>query len=142
MPCKAGQVRIKQPYLPHGARGPAQAARRTIIPWYVRVQDDNSTLEIVKAGTWEELSIANISKILPPATPSGYGVQYGKPPYRFPGFSTFLSQSPISQALVGRRRWNDYELLDQVEMMLIKVNGLNGIRQSFREEVREQIPKL
>jgi len=96
-----------------------------------------------EAGTCEGLNIANISKTLSPATPSGYGVQYGKPPYRFPGSSTVLSQSPINQALVGRRRWNDYELLDQVEMMLkLKVNGLNGIRQSFREEVREQIPKL
>ena len=143
VPCKAGQVRITQPHLPHGARGPAQAARRTILPWYVRVQDDNSTLEIVEAGTWEELSIAHISKTLPPATPSGYGVQYGKPPYRFPGSGTFISQSPISQALVGRRRWNDYELLDQVDVMLRpKENKLNGIRQSFRKEAREQIPKL
>lgn len=49
--CKDGQVRITQPHLPHGALGPAQDAHRTIPPWYVRVQDDNGTLEIVEAGT-------------------------------------------------------------------------------------------
>ena len=42
VPCKAGQVRITQPHLPHGALGPAQGPRRTILPWYVRVQDDNT----------------------------------------------------------------------------------------------------
>jgi hypothetical protein len=142
VPCKAGQVRITQPHLPHGALGPAQGARRTILPWYVRVQDDNSTLEIVEAGTWEELSVAHISKSLPPATPSGYGVMYGKPPYRFPGSGTFVSESPLSQALVGRRRWNDYELLDQVEKMMKSPDEVERVHKSFREEAHQKIPKL
>jgi len=142
VPCKAGQVRITQPHLPHGALGPAQGPRRTILPWYVRVQDDNSTLEIVEAGTWEDLSLAHTSKSLPPATPSGYGVMYGKPPYRFPGSSTFLSQSPLSQALVGRRRWNDYGLLNQLEQMVKSPKEIDEVCQRFRKEVRQQIPEL
>lgn len=142
VPCKAGQVRITQPHLPHGALGPAQGARRTILPWYVRVQEDNSTLEIVESGTWEELSIAHTCKSLPPATPSGYGVMYGKPPYRFPGSTTFLSRSPLSQALVGRRRWNDYGVLNQLERMVGASNEVEQVRQQFQNEVREQIPKL
>ena len=142
VPCKAGQVRITQPHLPHGSLGPAEGPRRTILPWYVRVQDDNSTLEIVEAGTWEDVSIAHISKSLPPATPSGYGVMYGKPPYRFPGSGTFLSQSPLSQALVGRRRWNDYELLDQVEKIMQSPVKAEQARRDFRSEVREKVPKL
>jgi hypothetical protein len=96
----------------------------------------------VEAGTWEELSLAHTSKSLPPATPSGYGVMYGKPPYRFPGSSTFLSRSPLSQALVGRRRWNDHNLLNQVEKMLKSAKEVDQVRQNFRKEVREQIPEL
>src|SRR5436190_4441971 len=142
VPCKAGQVRITQPHLPHGALGPAQGARRTILPWYVRVQDDNSTLEIVEAGTWEELSLAHISKSLPPATPSGYGIMYGRPPYRFPGSGTFISQSPLSQALVGRRRWNDYKLLDQVEKMMKSSEDVEQARWAYRKEVCSKIPAL
>jgi len=142
VPYKAGQVRITQPHLPHGSLGPAQSARRTILPWYVRVQDDNNRLEIVEAGTWEELSIAHISKSLPPATSSGYAVMYGKPPYRFPGSGTFLSESPLSQALVGRRRWNDYDLLEQVEEMMKSAIMVEQMRQDFRKEARREIPML
>lgn len=142
VPCKAGQVRVTQPHLPHGALGPAQGPRRTILPCYVRVQDDNTTLEIVEAGTWEELSIAYTSKTLPPSTPSGYGIIYGKPPFRFPASGTFLSQSPLSQALVGRRRWNDCDLLDQVNAMMKHTQKLKDERDTYRKEVREEIPKL
>jgi len=56
---------IRQPQPSHGALGPAQGARRTVLPWYIRLQDDNNTLEIVEAGAWEGLSLTHISKSLP-----------------------------------------------------------------------------
>ena len=67
---------------------------------------------------------------------------YGKPPYRFPGSGSFLSRSPLSQALVGRRRWNDHELLDQVETIMRSSQEVEQACQNFRKEVREQIPQL
>jgi hypothetical protein len=142
VPCKAGQVRITTPHLPHGAQGPAAGYRRTILPWYVRVQGDNETLEIVEAGTWSELSLTHTAKTMPPATPSGYKVQYGKPPYRFPGSGSFLSDLPLSQALVGRRRWDDEELLDQVEQLVKSSNEYQGIRTTYQMEVCNRIPDL
>ena len=66
---------------------------------------------------------------------------YGKPPYRFPGSGTFVSQSPLSQALVGRRGWNDFELFSQVEKILKFKSEMEQVRKDFRDEDRQQIPK-
>lgn len=43
-PCQSTQVRITVPHLPHGAQGPAKRDRRTMLPWYVALQNDLKSL--------------------------------------------------------------------------------------------------
>jgi hypothetical protein len=51
VPCKRGDVRVTLPHIPHRAHRPSTRTRRTMLPWFVRLQDDMSTLEIVESGT-------------------------------------------------------------------------------------------
>jgi hypothetical protein len=60
VPCKRGEVRITLPHISHGAQGPSTGTRRTILPWFVGLQNDMSTLEIAEAGTWEHMRDAHI----------------------------------------------------------------------------------
>jgi hypothetical protein len=107
VPCKAGEVRITDPLLPHGSTGPADGIRRTMLPWYVKIQKDGSSLEILEAGTWEQLASAHRDLTYGPVTPSGHPVKYGLPPWK-PPFATRLTlANPISQALIGQLRWDD-----------------------------------
>jgi hypothetical protein len=43
---------------------------------------------------------------------------------------------------VGRRRWNDYDLLEQVEEMMKSAIMVEQMRQDFRKEARKEIPML
>jgi hypothetical protein len=66
---------------------------------------------------------------------------YGKPPYRFPGSSAFISRSPLGQALVGVIRWNDYNLLRELEKMTKAPSGVDEACRRYRREVRDEIPR-
>jgi hypothetical protein len=57
----------------------------------------------------------------------------------FPGSGAFVSQSPLSQALVGRRCWNDDELLVQLEKMVQSSEEIELTRQNYRKEDRHNI---
>jgi hypothetical protein len=50
---------VTLPHLPHGALGPAKSARRTMLPWFVGLQDDLELLKVVEGGTWSDLSVAH-----------------------------------------------------------------------------------
>ena len=104
-PCKKGDVRISIPHLPHGATGPATRVRRTMFPWFVGIQDDNESLEVIEGGTWSDLSRAHRDLMAPKATPSGLANRYGAIPYKFPAAVEVTGLGGLSDALCGRIRW-------------------------------------
>jgi hypothetical protein len=53
VPCRRGDVRVTLPHIPHGAYRLSTRTRRTMLLWFVGLQDDMSTLEIVESRTWE-----------------------------------------------------------------------------------------
>ncbi|KAI9689819.1 MAG: hypothetical protein M1822_009701 [Bathelium mastoideum] len=106
VPCKAGQVRITDGRLPHGSTA-SPRVRRTVLPWYCGIQNDHESLAITEAGTWSQLSAAHIALKPGPSTPSGKPNAYGTIPYAFPAATCLTGLGPISDALVGRRRWTD-----------------------------------
>ncbi|RDL30746.1 uncharacterized protein BP5553_10091 [Venustampulla echinocandica] len=71
-PCQPGELRITLPSIPHGATGPTTKLRRAMLPWFVGVQDDESSLEVVEGGTWEELATAHRDFVAPKATPMAH----------------------------------------------------------------------
>jgi hypothetical protein len=107
MPCNAGDVRITSPLLPHGSTSmPAEGVRRTMLPWYVGIQANHSTMETIEQGTWAEIADAHRSLVAAPRSPSGKPNIYGGIPYRFAASLPLILQSPLSNALVGRTRWD------------------------------------
>ena len=104
VPYKAGNARITQPYLPHGAKGPAVRIRRTILPWYVTLQSDHDYLEITEGGTFNDLSKAYRDLVSGPATPSGLTNRYGDIRFPFPAAVHVKGLRVLSNALVRRIR--------------------------------------
>jgi hypothetical protein len=119
VPCKRGEVRITSPYLPHGADGPSTRTRRTMLPWFVGLQDDLTTLEVVEGGTWEMLSEVHRDLTAPRATPSGLANRYGSIPYKFPAAVEVAGLGALSDALVCRRRWDSPAVLRDRDTLLI-----------------------
>ena len=79
---------------------------------------NHSDLEVEESGTWDDLSRAHRDLIAGIKTPSGHPNMYGKIPFRFPATATLDGLSPISDALVGRKRWTDPEVVLEVHTLL------------------------
>ena len=60
------------PQLPHGALGPSTGERITVLLWYVAVVEDGVNLEVLEAGTINDLTVAHHDMVAPPCTPSGH----------------------------------------------------------------------
>lgn len=111
VPCKKYDVRITFPHLPHGATGPGERTRRTVLPWYVAVQDDHQTLEITEGGDYDGVAKAHRDLASPPKTPSGLANKYAPIPYPFPAATQLSGLGALSDALVCRRKYTDPAVL-------------------------------
>lgn len=118
VPCEKFGVRITRPEIPHGSTGPSKSVRQTMLPWYVGILQDHQSLEVEASGTHEQLSESHRHQTAPPRSPSGYANMYGAIPYKFPAGVQLDGLGPISDALVGRMRWNDPEVQYEVRQLL------------------------
>ena len=130
VPCKAGEVRISMPHLPHGSHGPATATRRTFLPWYIGIQDDHEQLEVNEAGTYSMISAAHREQTAPSASPSGFPNRYGAIPYAFPAGTQLTGLGEISDALVGRIKWTD------PNVQMVRTILLGGNMERSREYIQ------
>jgi hypothetical protein len=105
LPCPRLSVRLSHPALSHGSTG-CTKVRRTMLPWFVGIQEDHETLDMPDGGTWSQLSAAYRDLLLEPTSPSGLGNLYSKVPYAFPAALPLTGLGAISNALVGRIRWD------------------------------------
>jgi hypothetical protein len=106
-PCKTGDVRLSLPSLPHGSTGPSTMIRRTVLPWFVAVQDDDTTLDNPESDNWWDLSDAHRDFLNASRTPSGLtSATMGSPPYPFPASTRLHTPGPISSCLVGYDKWS------------------------------------
>ena len=121
-PCRAGEVRISSPLVPHGARGPAKNFRRTILPWYMAIKDDHQTLDTIEAGTWNDLSNAHRDLLPGPKSPSGLANRFSAPPYAFPAAVQVTGLGAVSDALVGRVRWTNPAVINDMSIILGRDN--------------------
>jgi hypothetical protein len=95
-----------------------KGVRRTILPWFVAIQDDHETMETVKMGTWKEIADAHRDLKAAPRSPSGKPNVYGDIPYRFPASLPLILKSPLSNALVGRTRWDKPDVSEERNLVL------------------------
>jgi hypothetical protein len=131
VPCRRGEVRVTLPHIPHGADGPTVSTRRTMLPWFVGLQDDGEALEVIEGGTWSDLAAAHRDLVSPVATPSGLANRYGAIPYRFPAAVEVAGLGALSDALVCRRRWDSPAVLQERDIMLC--GSLEVVNQYVKE---------
>ena len=98
---------IMHGHIPHGATGPATRIRPTTFPWYVGIQDDNESREVIEGGTWSELSRAHRDLMAPKATPAGLANRYGAIPYKFPAAVEVTGLGGLSDAWAVIIRWRE-----------------------------------
>ncbi|KAF7947563.1 hypothetical protein EAE96_008648 [Botrytis aclada] len=121
VPCFHGEARFTMPQIPHGAqpRYPNMSKRRTILPWMSRVAEDQTTLPNTDhgAGTVQDVALARVACMPPKATQSGNPISNSYIPYRFPGCVRLDSLGPLSDALLGLRRWDAPEVIEEQEIL-------------------------
>ena len=120
VPCRQGEVRITKPEIIHGSTATAENSgrRRTILPWFVGVRDDRSTLDCAEAESWGDLCVAHTAQTSPKLKPSGHPNRYGGIPYKFPAGVRLCLASPVSQALTCQRSWWDPDVAAQAKILL------------------------
>lgn len=121
-PCPMGYARITSSLLPHGSTTmpDRDAVRRTMLPWLVGIQANHTDMEVLEMGTWQEISVAHVALDAAPRSPSGKPNVYGGIPYRFPASLPLIIPSPLSQALVGRTRWDIPDVMWERDTVLGK----------------------
>ncbi|KAM0165182.1 hypothetical protein ACHAQE_002538 [Botrytis cinerea] len=121
VPCLHGEARFTMPQTPHGAqpRYPDMPRRRTILPWMSRVAEDHTTLPNTDygAGTVQDVTLARVACMPPKATQSGKPIFNSQIPYRFPGCVRLDSLGALSDALLGLRRWDAPEVVEEQEIL-------------------------
>lgn len=118
VPCPRGGVRITRPDIIHGSRasiGPG--IRRTILPWYVAVSEDDKTLDVEECDTYADVSKAYMTRTPPQSTSSGLGYHY-RAPIMFSASVTIPAPCPVGQAVVCQQPWNDPDVVKQAVELL------------------------
>lgn len=142
VPCRRGEVRVTLPHIPHGADGPSTGTRRTMLPWFVGVQEDLESLEVAEGGSWSDLATAHRDLTAPIATPSGLANRYGAIPYRFPAAVELAGLGALSDALVCRRRWDSPQVLGERDTMLgVDRAAAGAFVKSWRARATEEVTK-
>jgi len=75
-------------------------------------------MEIVEIGTWKDLVIAYLIIKSAPFSPSGKPNVYRGISYTFSVFLPLILKSPLSNALIGRTRWNISTIIIERNLIL------------------------
>ena len=117
-PVPAWGIRLSLPQLIHGSTKASVRRRRTILPWFMLVDADHERLEVAGCLGWSEVRRCHLDLEVPSKDPSGYGPKLGAPKSRFPGSVVLGSTSALGDALVGRRKWTDPEVVRERDLVL------------------------
>jgi hypothetical protein len=136
MPCPAWGIRLTLPQLIHGSTPRSVRRRRTVLPWYMHIDANHEKLEIPGCLSWSEIRQCHLDLEVPASDPSGYGPRLGAPKERFGGSVVLGSTSALGDALVGRRKWTDVEVLRERDILL---GPDSGAAQDYVTEVRYRL---
>ena len=93
---------------------------RVLQGWYCAIDDqhnligsdDDSTL------TWSGIAACHRDLEAPDRDINGQTPWFGRPDYRFPGSVVLQSSSALGDALVGRRKWTDPQVVEERDVLL------------------------
>jgi len=136
-PCKAGELRLTRPDIPHGSTPVSHTKRRVVFPWLIGIRDDHETLDVDTTETWSELAECHRNLVACRKSTSGRSASaYGRPEGKWMGAVVLGSTSSVGDALVGRRRWDDPEVVKE-RNLLFGDSGVEAVR--WVEDVRRRI---
>ncbi|KAI9775005.1 MAG: hypothetical protein M1839_001605 [Geoglossum umbratile] len=118
VPCPAWGISITLPQLIHGSTPKSIRRRRTILPWFMGIGEDHEQLEISGCASWSEVRDCHLDLLPAERDPSGYRHRLGAPKGRFRGSVVLGSSSALGDALLGRRKWTDVEVLWERDLLL------------------------
>jgi hypothetical protein len=86
--------------------------------WYSAVPVDHAQLLDGSKRLWSEVAACHRDLVAPSVKPLGQVLWYGYPKERFGGTVQFQSCSALGDALIGRRKWTDPEVLYEQNLLL------------------------
>jgi len=120
--CALGDIVISKPTIPHGSAAGkdkcGNSVRWVVNPWFVGIQADLCTTDIVECGDWSILAAAHRDQMLIHNTPSGQIAKRGHPTERFPGSLEFRGFGALSDALIGLHGWDSPVVLKEAALVL------------------------
>jgi len=138
VPCNRGDIRITLPQIIHGSTSKCDTRRRVVFPWFTGIGADHEILDNPESETWSQIAACHRDLVPCELSPSGRSTSaYQRGPH-FKAAILLSSQSPISDALIGRRRWSSplvhshasilfgqdddaaYELVSQIRCSLLE----------------------
>ena len=134
-PCPPFGIRVTLPTVIHGSTPSASKRRRVIYPWFTAIHEDGETLEMPGQATWSQLSACHRDLEAPKSGVAGEVLTEDRPPYRFPAAVKLASVSPLSDALVGRRRWTDSEVLKERAILFSDTPAAKALLREIRQKL-------
>lgn len=117
-PVPAYGLRISRPEIIHGSTNAGHRRRRVIYTWLTGIQEDHHTLDNPDALNWDEVAACHRDLEAPSKGVGGDRPTHSVPPFRFPASSYMESSYALGDALLGRRKWTDPEVLYQRDVLL------------------------
>jgi hypothetical protein len=117
-PCPAYGLTLTRPEIIHGSPPTSDPTRRVIYTWLTGILPDHLTLEKPGTPNWQEVAACHRDMEAPTRGVGGDTPKHSVPPFRFPASVTLLSSYPLGDALLGRRKWDDPEVLMERNILL------------------------
>ncbi|KAI9769555.1 MAG: hypothetical protein M1840_004033 [Geoglossum simile] len=118
IPCPALGLRLTRPEIIHGSAPHSYRRRRSLFAWYTGIDDTHTKLDLKGTLSWNDLATCHRDLEAPSREPSGQAPRYGLPGLRLPGSIIIGSSSAIGDALVGRRKWTDPQVMQERGILL------------------------
>ena len=89
-----------------------------IYTWLTGISEDHETLDKEGTLTYEEIAACHRNLEAPARGVNGDVPTHSLPPFRFAGSVVLESSSALGDALVGRRKWTDPEVIGERDILL------------------------
>jgi hypothetical protein len=134
VPCPAFGARFTRPDIIHGSTPNSTRRRRTLFAWHSSIEEDHERTGMEGALSWSEIAACHRDMKIPTREPSGQAPKHAIPSVAFAGTLLLGSTSAIGDALVGRRRWTDRQVIAERNVLL-------GDDESFSRRLVDRVRK-
>src|SRR4030095_11236151 len=111
-------LRITRSEIIHGSTGLAKTRRRVVYIWLTGIKEDHDKLDDENMLRWAEVVACHRDLVAPQRGGGGDKGGRALPPFRFPAAVYMESSYALGDALLGRRKWSDPEVLEQRDILL------------------------